>query len=100
MADSKTQGEPDSEPDMARKRARWRAEHRGTREADILVGGFAGRYLAAMTPGELDWFERLLAEQDADILAWAFGTALPPADLDGPMMQRLRALDYLRPPGR
>ncbi len=81
----------------ARKRARWRAEHRGTREADILVGGFAARHLDSMSPEELEWFERLLAEQDADILAWAIGVAPPPADLDGPMMARLKALDYLDP---
>lgn len=81
--------------DIRMKRARWRADHRGTKEADMLVGGFADRYLLAMTPAEFAWFEVLLDEQDVDILAWAFGTAASPDALAGPMMDRLRALDYI-----
>lgn len=80
---------------VARKRARWRADHRGTKEADMLVGGFADRYLGTMTPSEFAWFEALLEEQDVDILAWAFGTAKPPHAMAGPMMDRLKALDYI-----
>jgi antitoxin CptB len=82
------------------KRARWRAHHRGTREADMLVGGFCDRWIAHLDPEEFDWFERLLAQQDVDILAWAFGKAEAPAQLEGPLMDRLRALDYIRLPGR
>ncbi|WP_448582529.1 FAD assembly factor SdhE [Thermaurantiacus sp.] len=77
------------------KRAWWRATHRGTKEADLLIGGFAARYLDGMTSAELAWFEALLEEQDVDILAWAFGTAEPPAALAGPMFERLRARDYV-----
>jgi antitoxin CptB len=86
--------------DKALKRAHWRAWHRGTREADMLVGGFAARYLHAMSAEEFGWFERLLDQQDVDILAWAFGTAAVPADLDGPMMARLKALDFIDLPAR
>lgn len=80
---------------VAMKRARWRADHRGTKEADMLVGGFADRYLASMNHAEFAWFEALLEEQDVDILAWAFGTQEPPPGLCGPMMDRLKALDYI-----
>lgn len=83
-------------PDDRHSRILWRAHHRGTREADMLVGGFADRWLAEMNEEELRWFERVLEEQDVDIMAWAFGTATPPPDLDGPMMKRLCALDYIR----
>lgn len=83
-------------PEPALKRALWRAHHRGTKEADMLVGGFADRWLADMDEAEFGWFEALLDEQDVDILAWAFGKAVPPAELAGPMMDRLRALDYIR----
>lgn len=79
-----------------RRRLLWRATHRGTREADMMVGGFAERYLAVMTPDEFRWFEVLLDEQDVDIMAWAFGRADPPPELSGPMMDRLIALDYIR----
>jgi antitoxin CptB len=80
------------------KRARWRAHHRGTKEADLVVGGYADRYLAGFDAEGLAWFEALLEEQDVDILAWAFGTAAPPAALEGPRMERLRALDYVTTP--
>ncbi|WP_448580221.1 FAD assembly factor SdhE [Thermaurantiacus sp.] len=83
---------------LAKKRAHWRAHHRGTKEADLLLGGFADRYLAAMSDKELAWFEALLAEQDVDILAWAFGTARPPQSLDGALMAKLRALDFITTP--
>lgn len=78
------------------RRALWRAEHRGTREADMLIGGFARRYLQEMNRAELDWFETLMIEQDVDIMAWAFGRGEPPAHLHGPMLDRLMKLDYLK----
>ncbi|MCS6986171.1 MAG: succinate dehydrogenase assembly factor 2 [Sphingomonadaceae bacterium] len=84
--------------EAARRRARWRAHHRGLREADLVLGGFADRHLAAMGRDELAWFEALLAEADHDILAWAFGLSPPPPELAGPLMERLRALDYLALP--
>lgn len=81
--------------DLARKRAHWRAWHRGTREADMLVGGFSDRHLATFDVDGLAWFEAVLAETDVDIMAWALGTQAPPARLDGEWMTRLRTLDYI-----
>lgn len=82
--------------EVARKRAIWRATHRGTKEADMLVGGFAERYLDSMSPEEFAWFERLLEEQDVDIMAWAFRKQEPPEAMRGAMMDRLMALDYVQ----
>lgn len=78
------------------KRALWRAHHRGTKEADMLVGGFADRWLAELDLQGFQWFEALLEEQDVDILAWAFGKAEPPQALRGEQMERLMRLDYIR----
>lgn len=61
----------------------------------MLVGGFADRWLEVLDEPGLAWFEALLAEQDVDILAWAFGTADVPPAFHGPMLDRLRALDYI-----
>ena len=77
------------------KRLRFRAWHRGTREADYLIGGFYDRHAAAWDEPSLRWFEALIDEQDVDILAWAFATDDPPAHFAGPMLQALRALDYI-----
>jgi antitoxin CptB len=80
------------------KRLRFRASHRGVREADLLIGGFFERHHAGWSDAEIDWFERLLEEQDVDIMAWAFGTAAPPEQYDGDLMLRLRRLNYINQP--
>ena len=79
-------------------RLRFRAWHRGVREADMLVGGYFDRWHVAWNDDEMGWFEALLEEQDVDILAWAMGAADVPARWHGPMMNRLQALDYIRLP--
>jgi antitoxin CptB len=81
---------------LRRRRIVWRATHRGTKEADMLVGGFCDRYLDAMDEAEMRWFEALLDEQDVDIMAWAFGKADVPTEFDGTMMERMKRLDYIR----
>jgi antitoxin CptB len=80
------------------KRLRFRARHRGIREADLLIGGYFDRHHQGWSEAEIDWFEHLLEEQDADILAWAFGTAPPPARFAGDMMARLKQLSYIKNP--
>jgi antitoxin CptB len=77
------------------KRLQFRAWHRGTKEADLLIGGFFDRFSAGWTQDETDWFEALLEVDDVTIMAWAVGTETPPADIDGPMMRRMRQLDYI-----
>ena len=82
--------------DRQLKRLRYRAWHRGTREADMLVGGFFDARHRCWSKADRDWFAALLDEQDVDIIAWAFGKAEPPDRLAGPMMEALRRLDYVR----
>ena len=77
------------------KRLRFRAWHRGTKEADLMVGGFFDAGGATWSESELDWFEALLEEQDVDIMGWAIGTIHVPDRWQGAMMDRLRVLDYV-----
>ena len=84
--------------DEETKALHWRAWHRGTREADIMIGGFFDAHHQQWGSLERAWFGSLLNEQDADIMAWAIGTAAPPARFTGPMMQAMQKLDYLRSP--
>jgi len=84
--------------DESLKRLRFRAWHRGTREADMLVGGYYDRWHEAWGEAEMAWFEAFLEEQDVDILAWAIGTASAPARWQSEMMTRLQALDYIKLP--
>jgi antitoxin CptB len=78
------------------KRLHWRAHHRGTREADMLVGGFFDAHHPSWGAAERALFERILEEQDVDIMAWAHGTAEPPERFAGPMIDALKKLDYIR----
>ena len=80
------------------KRLRFRAWHRGTKEADLLVGGFFDRCSPGWGEAEIEWFETFIEEQDVDIMAWAIGTQRPPARYEGEMMQRLQILDYIKHP--
>jgi antitoxin CptB len=80
------------------KRLRFRAWHRGTREADMLIGGFFDAGAGDWDAEALAWFEALIEEQDVDIMAWAIGTATPPARFEGPLMRRLQSLNYIKHP--
>jgi antitoxin CptB len=80
------------------KRLRFRAWHRGTREADLLVGSYFDRFHDRWSDDEMAWFETLLEEQDVDILAWAIGTASPPERFAGDMMSKLRQINYIQHP--
>lgn len=83
-------------PDQIRlARARFRAWHRGTREADYMIGGFFDRYHASWSLDELAWFEAVLEEDDVDVMAWALGTQEPPPHLAGPQLTLMRRLDYV-----
>ena len=77
------------------RRMYFRAWHRGTKEADLMVGGFFDTYARGWTSEQADWFETLMEEQDVDIMAWAIGTAPVPARFEGEMMRAMQALDYI-----
>jgi len=77
------------------KRLRFRAWHRGTKEADLLIGGFFDRRAAAWNDTEIAWFEMLLEEEDVEIMGWAIGTMPVPERYRGPMMNDLKTLNYI-----
>jgi antitoxin CptB len=80
------------------KRLHFRAWHRGTKEADLLIGGFLDRHGRGWSDSEMLWFEELLEEQDVDIMAWAIGTQAPPERYQGNLMRDLQTLDYIKHP--
>ena len=76
-------------------RARFRAWHRGTREADYMIGGFFDRYHATWQEADLAWFEALLEEDDVDVMAWALGAQQAPERFSGPQLIAKHRLDYV-----
>jgi antitoxin CptB len=83
-----------SDPEL--KRLHWRAHHRGTREADMLIGGFFDAHHRQWNDEDRAMFANLLEEQDVDIMAWAIGTSEVPERFQGRMVQALQRLDYIR----
>lgn len=82
-----------SDPEL--KRLRWRAHHRGTKEADILIGSFFDAHVENWGEAERGLFAAILDEQDIDILSWATGTAEAPERYRGTVLQELQKLDYI-----
>lgn len=85
----------DANTELMMRRMRFRAWHRGTREADFMIGGFFDRDSANWGGAEIRWFENLLEHEDVDIMAWAIGTQPVPTHIDGPMMKAMQKLDYI-----
>jgi antitoxin CptB len=56
--------------EIRRRRAAYRACHRGTKEMDLILGRFAIERLPNMTAAELDDFERLLALPEPLLTQW------------------------------
>lgn len=56
--------------ELSRRRAAYRASHRGTKELDWLLGRYAAARLAGLSREELAAFERLLGQPDPDLYDW------------------------------
>ena len=80
------------------KRLKFRAWHRGTREADFMIGCFFDAHHSSWGEPELEWFEALLDEEDVEIMAWALGSAPVPARFEGAQMGAFRKLDFVEIP--
>ena len=65
----------DTEKELRIKRLRYRANHRGIKEMDIVLGRFADARLEALSDAQLDDFEALMSEHDRDLLVWFTGEA-------------------------
>ena len=77
------------------KRLRFRSWHRGTKEADLLIGGFFDAAHDGWSTAEIDLFEALIEEQDVDIMAWAIGVAPCPPRYAGSILDALKTLNYV-----
>jgi antitoxin CptB len=83
---------PDApELDARRRRLLFRANHRGTKEADLIVGGFVARTIATLSEPELDELEAVLEHPDVDLADWLSGRRPAPPEADTPMLRRIAA---------
>ena len=76
---------------MRRRRLRYRAWHRGTKEMDLVLGPYADAHLEQLGTPELDRLEALMDEEDTDLLKWVMGQEAVPADADADLLQTIIA---------
>jgi len=55
------------------KRLAMRSWRRGTKEMDMVLGPYSDAHLAGMTDAGLTLYDKLLWENDQDLLPWVFG---------------------------
>lgn len=83
---------------IRRRRAIYRASHRGTKEMDIILGRYAEARVAEMPEVELEVFERFLALPDPMLTTWfSQGAASEEGAEFAPLVEALRDHFGLRP---
>lgn len=80
--------------DERRRRILFRARHRGMREMDLILGGFADAEIAALCDAELADFEALLEPDDQKVFSWVSGTEPVPAEFDTPLFRKVRDFHF------
>jgi antitoxin CptB len=76
---------------VRRKKLRYRAWHRGTKEMDLVLGPYADAHTEAMDEAQLDQLEALMNEEDPPLLKWVMGQEEPPEHVDRVFLARLIA---------
>ncbi|MGB8621288.1 MAG: succinate dehydrogenase assembly factor 2 [Paracoccaceae bacterium] len=65
------------------RRMKMRAWHRGTKEMDIILGGYADARLTALADDRLAMLDALMEENDQDLYQWVTGQRPAPAEFAG-----------------
>jgi len=94
---AKGQAQVTSALEIRRKRLWFRSWHRGTREADLILGRFADAHLSGLSEVQLERYEALLDCPDPDIFDWVSHRAAPPPDHDNDVTRLLLAFSHIDP---
>ncbi|EKF17536.1 succinate dehydrogenase assembly factor 2 [Nitratireductor pacificus] len=77
--------------DPRRRRALVRSWRRGTREMDLVLGGFADAEIDRLSEDELAQYEALLEVPDTQLFKWVTGEATVEPLHDTPLFARILA---------
>ena len=83
-----------STDDTRLKRLKFRAWHRGFREADLILGPFADTHGPNLTPTQFDALEALLEQPDQDLYEWIVERTPTPPEFDGEIMQMIKRFRF------
>lgn len=74
-----------------RKRLRYRASHTGTKETDLLFGGFVDVHVDSLSDPHLAQLEAMLDQaKDLDLLDWILGRVAVPEAFDNETLALIR----------
>ncbi len=72
--------------DTERRRLLWRATHRGIKEMDLIVGGYAEANLPTMDASALSVFADILEIPDQLLLSWLTNQEIVPENQKSKML--------------
>jgi antitoxin CptB len=79
--------------DLRRRRLLFRATHRGTKENDLMIGGYVAAHLATLDHAAIDALEAVMELPDTDLTDWLTGRAPIPPEADTPTLRAI--LEYV-----
>lgn len=79
--------------DARRRKLLFRADHRGFKEMDLIMGGFAKTHIKELDETQLDQFERLLDAGDQEVYSWILENEETPEEYKGSVLDQLRKFD-------
>jgi antitoxin CptB len=85
--------------DARRKRLLFRCWHRGTKELDLIIGGFADAHLPTLTEAELDQLEKIIEAPEPELYAALTGEGPTPHNVSSELFEKMksfRVVDGLR----
>lgn len=75
--------------DDRRKRLLYRSTHRGMKEMDALLGGYAFEGIRHMSTTDLQAFEALMDESDNDLMNWIYEREMVPVDKESGVLRKI-----------
>ncbi len=76
---------------VRQRRLLFRANHRGTHETDLLIGGYVTARIGVLSDADMDALEEILELPDTDLADWLTGRRPIPANADSPMLRAIHA---------
>ncbi len=80
--------------DNQRKKILWRATHRGMKEMDLMLGGYATQNLATMTEQEITEFTEILQVSDASLHDWITDKNPTPKQYQTPLFAAIKRQSF------
>ena len=92
MSQAPTSGQ---ELDPRRRKLVYRACHRGTKEMDLVLGGYVQKVIAELSEPELDELEAIIALPDPSLSNWLTGREPVPPEFDTKLMASILSFSYI-----